>query len=69
MSLPRCIAHYIDTYFPGPVPGCVIERTAVLLSNADTGEPIGVCAALERVIAVPPWPSDEQADDDEGLLP
>ena len=37
--------------------------------RADTGEPIGVCAALERVIAVPPWPSDEQADDDEGLLP
>ncbi len=67
MSLPRCIAHYIDTYFPGPVPGCMIERTAVLLSDADTGEPIGACAALERVIPSPPWPgaSDDEGDDDE----
>lgn len=67
MSLPRCIAHYIDTYFPGPVPGCMIERTAVLLSDADTGEPIGACAALERVVASPPWPgaSDDEGADDE----
>ncbi len=43
MSLPRCIAHYIDTYFPGPVPGCVIERTAVLLSEPTPGSP-SACA-------------------------